>query len=571
MMTTRRMVWTTTLAMIVGMGGLLAPATPATADELTQLLEQMPADLAIAGVITDVEELDRNVVGMLKRLDPESEHEALLGDVRAELSFAAAVDFGKPLALAFPAFGPNMETPVLWLYAPEFAGRAAGFENVKKTEKGDWEVMVAGEQMLARAKGPYLVLAGNATDLDKATSGTTSMAGALGSRVDELRKRDVYVRFSLESVRSMILMQLSQAGAMLPMMLMSAPQQGMDPMFMTGIATTALDGTQKFVEQVDYIELLGEIDAQHIGVSLVTAYKDGSIKKYLAGQKPPRMAMFNGVEAGSYLMAASFDIARPDSPWLDYLGEQMSKAMAQTPAMPGAPQGDAKKGDATKESIKTSLDMLRILDGTSLAVGFQDGTLAMSGHYMTSDPSRLITLLDKSYTDGNAMMQAMSAGVSYESLGTERIGVTDAHVYTMKFDASNPQMGMAAMMYGSEPRFAFGQTGQSIRFGLGSKPTLEKVFAQSTISNPLGETKQVKEVLSKLPPHQHAILLVDPMGLLPMMTAMMGNPTPPKANAAGDPLALSASMHDGQFDLNLYIPIKSLEQFVKLMSAAEPM
>jgi len=369
---------------------------------------------------------------------------------------------------------------------------------------------------------------------------------------------------------------------MAPMLGMMLGQQGgADPMAITSAVTGLFDGIKKFVEQVNYIDLSIGVTETAGNLTIATGYKDGEIKSYLAKQRPASAAPMTEIEDQPYFAAMGCHFPGGESPFMDYVFEKMMAASqspaAGAPGAPGAtppgganaPAATAGLNDAAKEALQLSRDLYRKVEGWNSVVAMTSSGMKVSGDYLGSDTQGILDLSKKTMAKVNPLTKSFNGGASYESLGSKKIGDVSVDQYAVKFDTTNPAAAQAAQMMGENTRFSVGVARGRVRYCMGSDEDAGRVFS-GKVEKPLASNKVVTEALATLPAKRNAVLLIDPVGLLPLIGPMLGmpkvEPMPP-----GPPLAISVSVSGEPARVDINIPFKAIERVVRALSPPQPM
>lgn len=546
--------------------------TEAWAQEAGAVLTKMPKDLAVAAVVTNLEQLDKAFEAIVKKIEPGSSYDSIVEGLKSELGLADCVDFSKPIGFGLAQVPPTSDLPLLWATAPGFASRVKE-EGTAKEEDGLWRVEIdPGTVIYVKVSGDDIVVSDDKAALLKALDVKESMADVLQSRLALLRDQDVFMHVNMQPMRSMVLAQMSEMGAMLPMIAMMAGAQSGNPMMMASMLNTGLEAAQKFVEQLAYIELTAKVDTELIAATLSTGFVDGPIKTYLSQQKPAEAPFFMGIPEQPYFMAFAAELPGNESPLVNYFVDKFGAAAAQPGMMSPSPaEGGPPPGEALKESLALAKELYGKLRGGSGVMSIGAGGMTMVGDYLTDDPAAVLELTKKSLAPTNALMQQFSQGVSYEPAGSKQVGGTTVDLFSMKVDTTNPAAAQAAAMYGPNMRFGLGQVGSVVRYYMGDESAFDTAFA-AKIATPFGAGTHVKRALETLPRKRNMVMLVDLNGIMPlMMAAMMGGMPDGSAPPPGPPVALSVSLAGEPASLTLHVPVAAIEQMSKSMSAGAPM
>ena len=541
--------------------------TDVWAQEAGTVLSKMPKDLAVAAVVTNLEQLDKTVEAIAKKIDPDASYDSMVAELKSELGLADCVDFSKPIGMGLLQVPPTSDLPLLWATAPEFTKRVKE-EGTAKEEDGLWSVNIGPDTVIyVKVSGDDIIVSDDKATLLKVVDVKESMADMLQARLALLRDQDFFMHVNMQPLRSMVLAQMSEAGAMLPMIAMMAGAQGGDPMMMASILGTMFEGAQKFIEQLAYVELTAKVDTELIAATLSTGFADGPIKTYLSNQKPAEVPFLMDVPEQPYLLAYAADLPGSGSPLGEYFFDKIAAAAAQPNPM--APQGGAPSTEALKESLALGKELVNKVRGWNGIMSIGMGGMTMTGNYLTDDPAGVLELTKRSMLSTNALMQQFSPGVSYESAGSKQVAGTNVDLFSVKIDTTNPAAAQAATMYGPDNRYALGRVGDTVRYYLGSESGLDAAFA-AKIAQPLAAGTHVKHALEGLPRQRNMVMLIDLNGIMPLMMGMMGAPPSGSPPAAGPPLAVSLSLAGEPASLTVHVPVAAIEQMSKSMSGSAP-
>jgi len=557
--------------------GLPVRSVRAGAAEVEALMRLMPADSSFSAVVFDFEKLDKTLAAVVKGIKSDAKPPQILGDIKEELGIADWIDFTKPMGMAQPTIeGGDQST--LWVVVPGFAEKVKAVANAKE-EDGVWHLTFEGKSdVYAKAKGGYVIASESKEGLAAATKEGKTLADEFKTRMDLLTNRDAYIHLNFDPIRPMALGGIAQAAPMLPMLAMMAAQRGGgDPMAMTGLFTGISDGIKNFVEQVTYLDITVGLTETAANLTLATGYKDGTIKRYLAKQKPASVAPLTEIEDQPYFMAMGSHFPGGESPFMDYFFDKVSAAAAPPPGLapppgpvPGAPPvAAAPPSDAAKEAVQISRDLYRKVEGWNSIVAMTPSGMRMSGDYLGGDTQGILDLSKKTMTKVNPLTKTFNGGASYEVLGPKKIGETSVDQFAVKFDTTNPAAAQAAQMMGENMRFSVGIAGGRVRYCMGSDQDAQRVFS-GKVEKSLAANKVVAEAIAALPAKRNAVMLIDPVGLLPMIGPMMGmpkvEPMPP-----GPPVAISVSLSGEPARVDINVPIQAIERMVRAFSSQQPM
>jgi hypothetical protein len=544
-----------------------SPAAGSGPGDFESVLKMMPAEWPVAVVAVNFKTLDENISSMVKRVTGSAPDEGVLEGLKGELGVGDWIDFSRPMAMSSDRIG-GPDKPVVWARVPEATAKLKGVEGAVE-ENGTWKVPVsAGGSVWVKVAGDYAVIAPSQDLLTRATNkDNRSLAEELRPRLDMLTGRDAYLHVNIDPVRNSAVGGIAQFGQMAPMFAMMAGQQaGMtDPSLLTGVFTTLADAARSLMEQIAYVDISFSLDAQTARATIATGYRDGAIKGYLQKQKPASAALFNEIEDQAYTIAVGYQIPGTESPFFAYVCDQMKKSLSSMPASEGE-AGSMRK--SIEESVQVMRDLYGSIEGLNQVVAFTPEGMKVAGDYITSDPSKVVELTKKSLTSANALSKQFSSGANYESTGKVKIGEVDVEKFKMSIDPNNPAAAMMGQVLG-DMQYGLGVRGGRVRFAMGNDKELEKTFA-GKIGTPLSSSAQVKEAISQLPGKYNAIMLINLAAIPAMLGPMMGMPAAPPRASTAPPVALSVSLSGDPARVDLYVPLKTVEELAKAFNPPAP-
>ena len=192
------------------------------------------------------------------------------------------------------------------------------------------------------------------------------------------------------------------------------------------------------------------------------------------------------------------------------------------------------------------------------------------GLYRSSDAARFKTLMVQSLENPNPLQKQIAAGMTYEPAGTEKIGSSEVTKFALKFDESNPAAGQMQMLYGTGSLIAFGQMGDRVRYCMGSASDISKAFAKGT-SNPLGGSKFVRAALEALPSDRNGVILIDPVGFLPMIPPMFMPEIDTSSIGPGPVVGIGISLSGAPARLDVHVPVQAIVRVMQAWAPEEPM
>lgn len=556
-------------------------AALAGAADVEAVLRLMPADADAAIVVVDFEKLDKTLGAVVKGIKPDAPAPTILADLKRELGIADWIDFTKPVGMAQPTMGSGNQS-TLWVVVPDFAEKVKTLATAKE-EDGVWHITFEGKSDVhAKARGSYVIASESKEGLAFATKESKSLADEFKTRMELFANRDVFIHLNFDGLRTMALGSIAQGAQMAPMLGMVLGQQGGgDPMAMTALLTGVFDGAKSFVEQLAYLDIAVGLTETAGNVTLFTGYKDGAIKSYLAKQKPASVALMADIEDQPYFLAMGCHFPGGESPFLDYFFEKMTTASAPPPgaAPPGAtgglPAGASDPATATghsddaKEAVRITRDLYRKVEGWNTVVAMTPSGMRVVGDYIGDDAKGILDLAKKSMTKTNSLTKMFSGGATYEVLEARKIGDASVDQFAIKFDTTNPAAAQTAQMMGENARYSVGIVGGRVCYCTGADQDAQRVFA-GKVEKSLAANKVVADAMAALPAKRNSVLLIDPVGILPMIGPMLGmpkvEPMPP-----GPPVAISVSLSGEPARVDINVPFKAIERMVRALSPQEPM
>ncbi|MCH8966621.1 MAG: hypothetical protein IID43_03000, partial [Planctomycetes bacterium] len=337
------------------------PAHGAPGD-VNRVLQMMPADLPVTFVVADMEALNKSFIALTKRLDPDSKESGPLAQIRKELKISRwideLIDFSKPMAMAQEKLGGDPS--LVCLCVPGFV-KAMKERSGASEHDGVWELTTGsdpeggqkGQTLYAFVKGDYVIAADTKAALERVRTLERSLADELKDRMETYGGRNILIHINIEPMRDKALAGIAQGAQMAPMIaMMAAAQGGVNPMFMTNMINGVFDASTKFVEQIAYVDISADISAKAIDATIATGYKPGSIKSYLAKQKPATMDFLTEIEDQPYFAAVGFHVPGDKSPFFDYVLDKLIGAVATAPASGGSGVGADGAGTEGKSATE---------------------------------------------------------------------------------------------------------------------------------------------------------------------------------------------------------------------------
>lgn len=535
------------------------------APDVEGVLKQMPADMPVGAVIVDLEKFDKSIIAYAKAINPKSDFEGILPDMKKNLGVAPWIDFTKPVGMA----QPNLQggEPILWASIPNFKEKVKTVVDAKEEEGGIWFLPFAEmDDLYAVVKGDMVIAASDKTQLEAALKkeGRT-LADELRPRLDLLTNRDLYVHLNFEAVRPMAVGGIAQAGQMAPMMAMMAAQQGGgDPASMTAVFSGVLDAVKNFAEQATFVDITLGITATSADATIATGFKDGEIKNYLTKTKPASAALLGTLEEQPFTMALGWQIPGEDSPFLNYLFDKMGSAPAAGGAAPAA--GEKSAG---AEGSEIARDLYRKVEGQNMVMHMTKEGMTSSGDYLGKDVAGIQSLAAKSMVKENPLSAMMTSGISYEASGNKKLGDKSVDQFAVKIDPANPSAEQAKKMMGPNTTVYMGPVDGRVGFYQGPEAGAEKFFS-GKVAKPFASGALVAEALKALPAKRNLVILLDPAGVLPAFGPMLGMDLPENI-PPGPPVGIATSLSGEYARTDIHVPAKAIARVMEAISPAPPM
>lgn len=548
--------------------GLLAVpfvgTTVMAAPDVEAVLKEIPADFPLGAVVVDFDKLDKSLIAYAKSIDPKSEFNGMLADLKKDLGIGPWVDFTKPVGMGQASMQGG--EPILWATVPNFKDKVKAVPNAKEEEGGIWFIPFDEmEDMYAFAKGDLVVAARDKTQLESAMKREgRSLADDLKPRMDLMAGRDVYVHLNFDPVRPMAAAGIAQASQMAPMFaMMQAQQGGGDPAAMTAVFTGLIDALRQFVEQASFVDIALSISPTAANATIATGFKEGAIKTYLANTKPASGTLLTTVEDQPFTMAMAWQIPGGQSPFLDYLFDKMSSA----PAAGGAAANGEKS--ASTEGNTISRDLFRKVEGMNLVLNMAPSGMISSGDYVGKDVQGIFELAKSSMTKKSSMTTMMSNGFSYEAAGAKKLGDKNVDTFTIAIDATNPAAEQAKKMFGTSTTLYMAPMDGRVGYYMGPEAQATAYF-NSKVQKPLASNALVAEAMKSIPEKRNLVVLLDPIGLLPAFGSLLGMEVPENM-PPGPPVAISTSLSGEYVRTDIHVPAKAIARIVEVTSQHAPM
>ncbi len=533
-------------------------------DGLTKLLRIMPSDVPMVVVVPDAMKLDRAVAAVQTRFKTSADDAGIVAHMKSEIGLAEWADLGRPIGVGVPAFGGPEWQGVLWLWIDDFTSKARGLPGATEAN-GVWELPFQGKETLfARVQGEYVAVSNTREAMGRASKQEQALTD-VGGRVRKLLDdREVWIHCNVEPVRASALAAVAQFGQMAPLWTMMASAQGnADPAALTALTTAITDASREYMEQIETVDVFVGLSEGEADVTLVTFYKDGSIKSYLARQKPASVPLLEHLEEQPYFMAMGYHVPGDESPFFDYLLERIGRDTNVAPK-PGTGTGTT---GTLKEGMDTIRTLFRKLQGQNVVMGVSPGGMRMSGDYIGSDPKGLLQAVKESLVVPNPLTRSFNAGAEYEASGSKTVGNVTVDEFTVKVETTDPAAANMLAMYGGTPQLVLGVVGDRVRYYLGTKPPLQRVFAEN-IERPFVANKHVINAISSLPTKRNALFVIDPAGMLPLLGPMMGKATSSDVSP-GPPIAISMCLAGEPARVDIHVPFQAIERVTQALGGNE--
>ena len=535
------------------------------APDVEGVLKQMPADMPLGAVIVDFEKFDKNVIAYAKAINPKSEFEGILADIKKDMGIAPWIDFTKPVGMAQPSFQGG--DPILWATVPNFKEKIKTVAGAKEEEGGIWFLpFEEKEDLYVAVKADLVVAARDKSALESALKkeGRT-LADDLRPRMDLLTGRDIYVHLNFDPIRPMALAGIAQGSQMAPMMAMMAAQQGGgDPASMTAVFGGLLDAVKNFAEQASFVDIAFGISPTAATATIATGFKDGPIKDYLAKNKPASAPLLANLEEQPFTMAAAWHIPGEDSPFMNYIFDKMGSA----PGGGAAPAAGGEKS-AGAEGAEIARDLYRKVEGMNMVMHMTKDGMTSAGDYLGKDVAGIQDLAKKSMIKESPLAAMMSSGISYEASESKKLGDKTVDVFAVKIDPANPSAEQAKKMMGPNTTVYMGPMDGRVGYFLGPEAEAQKYFT-GKVAKPLASGALVAEALKNLPAKRNLVVLIDPAGVLPAFGPLMGMDVPQNIQP-GPPVAMSTTLSGDYARTDIHVPARAIGRVVEAVTPAAPM
>lgn len=557
-----------TMAIVVCIGLLLSHAcASAAAPDVEKLLGFMPDDLPLTMIVVDLATLDRAVGSFLERIGEDRSNASLITKVKEAFPVGSWIDFSKPIGLAHTTL-TQPEKPLLWANIPRFEEKVKQYAGATQ-EDGAWQLPSKdADSVYAKRLGDYVVIAPSAEVLARVTTGQTSPGEELKTRMDLLKGRQALVHLNMDAVRPPLLAALKQGGQMAPMLAMMMSQQGGgEAATMTDVFTTVFDAAQKFVQQINTIDIAITIDADAAHAVLAAGFRDGAIKKHLEQTSPATVPLLSTIQTQPFVLALAYHIPGKTSPFIDYV---FSAVTGGPPAAPAPKPGETHSGPnavgAVGAAANVTRDFYRKIEGMNMLLTMSPEGMALSGDYLGGDSNALFSLAKKSVIASGSFLDRLGGAGGWEPMPSRKIGNATVEEFSIRFDSSNPRSATALKLYGGDLRYAIASGRGGVRFYMGHPSHLDRAFPDR-VSAPLGSSARVKQALAALPAKANAILLVDPAGSIPLL-ARLGVGARARRTSPGPPIALALSLSGEPARLDVHVPTAAIKRLKEALGSA---
>lgn len=161
------------------------------------------------------------------------------------------------------------------------------------------------------------------------------------------------------------------------------------------------------------------------------------------------------------------------------------------------------------------------------------------------------------------MNRMAGAGMELEALGSTKIGDVPVERFAVKVTGGAPNPYIQSF-YGKKSEYAIGVMEDRVRVVMGDEAYIRRSY-QSGSSKPITSSSLVQESLSKLPSTRNAVVLFNPMGLLPLLGPLMGGQVRVQEPGTA-PVAISVSLAGNPARVDVRVPFETVEKAVKAFS-----
>ncbi|MEK6799351.1 MAG: hypothetical protein AABZ12_10325 [Planctomycetota bacterium] len=547
---------------------LLAGTALGGAKELEPVLRLVPADLPVIVAFENLEKFDKTMTGFVKSISPDATFGGILSDIKKDLRIGEWIDFTKPIAL-LQVDTTRPDSSVVVAVVPEFATKVKTVAEARE-EGGMWEIP-AGENrtMYVIAKGDYVVAGQDRVAVEKLKSAEGKVFSEnFAARKELLEGREglIHVQFS-PSMRGPLLTGLSQGAQMAPMVgMMLGPAAG-DAAMISSTVLALLDGIGQFVQQVDYLDVAVGVSEAAADVTVAAGFLDGAIHEYVVKQKPAQGELLSTIGERPFVFALGWEVPGEDSPFTDYFLDKALAAAAPKVPVNGTHAAGGENPAALQEAAGVYRELFHKVSGMNMALTATPQGLRAVGDYLGKDAAAILDAAKASMTKAGAITKGFSGGASYEESGSRKIGETTVHEYAMKFDAGGAAATQASKLLGDNVRLSLGLVEGRVRYCLGTEEDAGAAFGEKA-AQPLSASKAAAATLAKLPKKRNVVLLVDPIGAMPLLGSLLGMVAQGVAGG-GEPVGLSISVSGEPARLDIHLPAKTLAAWVAAMSAGK--
>jgi hypothetical protein len=533
------------------------------------ILKMIPGDAAVSGFALNLVEFEKSLAALAKRLDPEGGKSTIVADLKEKYAFAATADLSKPMGFVGGVQG-GLEEPLVLLSIADFETQIKQHGG-KPGEDGIWSIVeVEGETetvavYLKPLTGGYVAVARSKEELAAVGAPEESLASLMKGRKKLLHERDLFIHVNVEAFQQTADQQLAQFGAMIPMMAMMSAQGG-DPLSKIATLTTLFEGLKSFVAQLTCVDIAVNLD-EEVGVATVaTSFKEGGIKTFLAKTKPAKKKFFTHIEEQPFFIAVGSHVPGGMSELFDYFLKTFEQSVQTATPMAG-PQADP---SAALENFKVSAEMNKMSEGGSMLMALSPDGMKMISEMIVKDTDKYMELCRQSKETGGPMMQQFGGGAEVEPLGPTKIQGVDVEMFKLKPPAAQPGMPPMPSFVAEDSRFGVGVVKDRVRQCMGNEKDMGAAFKAKT-EKPLSASARMKSALKTVPKKHNMVVLVDPMGILPFVSAFIPGapPQPPQATPV-EPILIWISLSGDPAEMEISVPLQTIEKLVHSMKPPEP-
>jgi hypothetical protein len=544
---------------------LWSPVALGAPKDVDTILKMIPGDAPVSGFALNLVEFEKSLGALTQRLDPEEEKPTIIADLKEEIPFAAAADFTKPVGFVARSLG-DLEEPMVLLPVADFETRIKEHGG-KPGEDGIWslgevETLIVYLKPLA---GGYVAVAGSKEELAAVGAPEKSLASLMKGRKKLLHERDLFIHVNVEAFQQTAEQKLAQFGAAIPMFAMMAAQGG-DPITTIATLTALFEGFKSFVAQLTCVDIAINLDEKVGAAAVAASFKEGGIKSFLAKTKPAKQEFFTNIEDQPFFIAVGSHVPGGMSELFDYLLKTFEQSV-QTAAPMAGPQADP---SAALENFKVSVEMNKMTEGGNMLMALSPDGMKMISDLIVKDTDEYMALFRKSEETVGPMIQQFGGGMEVETLGPTKIQGVDVEMFKLKAPAAQPGMPAMPSFLAEGARYGVGVVKDRVRQCMGNEKDMQEAFKAKT-ENPLSASERMKDALKSVPKKHNMVVLVDPMGLLPFARAFMPGapPQPPQATPA-EPILIWISLSGDPAEMEISVPLQTIEQLVRSTEPPEP-